>query len=87
MRGLAGHTRPRHRGSHDKGPSGAESERFFTELVHRRPQTWRGHDLPAAWQLYEAVGARKLRAAFAACVRQGAFGSEYLAAYVSGVAQ
>ena len=43
-----------------------EAERFFTEVVHRRPATWRRHDLPTIWALFEEVGARKLREAFAA---------------------
>lgn len=63
-----------------------EAEVFFTELVHRRPATWRSHDLPRLWALYEAWGARKLRAAFARCVAQGAIGAEYLEAQLLGVA-
>lgn len=63
------------------------AERFFTELVHRRPQTWRGHDLPVLWDLFEAHGAARLQAAFAHCLAQGAIGGEYLQAWLSGVAQ
>jgi transposase len=64
-----------------------EAERFFTELVHRRPQTWRGHDLPVLWDLFEAHGAARLQAAFAHCLAQGAIGGEYLQAWLAGVAQ
>src|SRR6266511_4598711 len=53
---------------------------FFTDLVHRRPQTWRQHDLPLVWTLYEAWGARKLNEALARCVAQGTIGGEYLQA-------
>jgi transposase len=63
-----------------------EAERFFTELVHRRPQTWRGHDLPVLWALFEQHGAARLQAAFAHCLAQGAIGGEYLQAWLSGVA-
>jgi transposase len=59
---------------------------FFTDLVHRRPQTWRRQDLPVVWELYEAWGARKLNAALARCVAQGTIGSEYLLAQQLGVA-
>jgi transposase len=63
-----------------------EAEAFFTELVHRRPSTWRSQDLPRLWALYETWGARKLRTAFARCVAQGAIGAEYLEAQLLGVA-
>jgi hypothetical protein len=63
------------------------AERFFTELVHRRPQTWRGHDLPVVWTLFEQHGASRLTAAFAHCLAQGAIGGEYLSAWLVGVAQ
>jgi transposase len=61
-------------------------EAFFTELVHRRPRSWRSEDLPVVWELFEQVGEERLREAFGACVRQGAIGSEYLAAFLTGVA-
>jgi transposase len=64
-----------------------EGEAFFTELVHRRPQTWRTGDLPVAWELFETWGEGKLSQAFAACVQQGAIGGEYLSAWLSGVAR
>jgi transposase len=59
---------------------------FFTELVHRRPQSWREHDLPVVWTLYEAWGARKLNEALARCVAAGTIGGEYLQAQLLGVA-
>ena len=64
-----------------------EAERFFTALVHRRPQTWRGHDLPVLWALFEQHGAAHLTAGFAHCLAQGAIGGEYLQAWLAGVAQ
>jgi transposase len=63
------------------------AEHFFTELVHRRPQTWRGHDLPVVWTLFEQHGAERLTAAFAHCLAQGAIGGEYLSAWLLGVAR
>jgi hypothetical protein len=65
---------------------GADAERFFTELVHRRPLSWRTQDLPVAWALFEEWGPAKIREAFAACLKQGAIGSEYLSAWLLGVA-
>lgn len=59
---------------------------FFTELVHRRPQSWREYDLPVVWTLYEAWGARKLNEALARCVAAGTIGGEYLQAQFLGVA-
>jgi hypothetical protein len=63
-----------------------EAERFFTELVHRRPHSWRGHDLPVLWELFEEWGPRKLREGFARCVAAQTIGSEYLRAWLLGVA-
>jgi transposase len=63
-----------------------EAEAFFTELVHRRPATWRTQDLPMAWELFEEWGPGPLREAFARCVRQEAIGGEYLRALLQGVA-
>jgi transposase len=64
-----------------------EAERFFTELVHRRPKSWRTHDLPVVWALFEEWGPGKIREAFAALLGRGAIGGEYLSAWLSGVAQ
>lgn len=63
------------------------AERFFTELVHRRPQSWRERDLPVVWTLFEQHGAERIGAAFAHCLAQGAIGGEYLSAWLLGVAQ
>jgi transposase len=63
------------------------AEGFFTALVHRRPQTWRGHDLPMLWALFEQHGGARLTAAFTHCLTQGAIGGEYLSAWLMGVAQ
>lgn len=62
-----------------------EAEQFFTELVHRRPQTWREQDLPIAWELFEREGEEHVCEAFAYCVRQEAIGGEYLRAWSEGV--
>lgn len=67
----------------DLGPA---AESFFTELVHRRPHTWRTQDLPVVWALFEEWGAARLRAAFAACVQQQTIGGEYVHARLRGVA-
>jgi transposase len=62
-----------------------EGERFFTELVHRRPQTWREQDLPLAWELFEVHGEEQVTAAFRYCLAQGAIGGEYLQAFAQGL--
>jgi transposase len=63
-----------------------EAHQFFTEVAHRRPQTWREQDLPIIWELFEALGDVRLVAAFRHCVQQQAFGGEYLRAWAQGVA-
>jgi transposase len=62
------------------------AEAFFTELVHRRPMSWRTQDLPAIWALFEAWGPARLREAFAVCVQRQTIGGEYLEALLVGVA-
>jgi transposase len=62
------------------------AEAFFTELVHRRPQSWRTQDLPLLWALFEEWGPARLRDAFAACVQNETIGGEYLQARLLGVA-
>ena len=64
-----------------------EGERFFTELVHRRPSTWREQDLPVVWQLFEEVGDERFTQALRFCVKQGTYGGEYLQAYSHGLCQ
>ena len=63
------------------------AEDFFTELVHRRPKTWREQDLPIAWELFEQQGEARMQEAFAWCVRREAIGGEYLRAWAEGVAR
>ena len=63
-----------------------EGEAFFTELVHRRPLSWRTQDLPVVWELFEQWGDRRLCEALVACVREGTYGGEYLRAWLAGVA-
>lgn len=62
-----------------------EGEQFFTELVHRRPETWRQQDLPAAWALFEQVGEARMGDAFRYCVAAQAIGAEYLSAWATGM--
>ena len=64
-----------------------EGERFFTELVHRRPHTWREQDLPVVWRLFEELGDARLAQALRFCVAREAFGAEYLQAYSRGLCQ
>lgn len=64
-----------------------EGERFFTELVHRRPHTWREQDLPVVWSLFEELGDTRLAQALRFCVAREAFGAEYLQAYSRGLFQ
>ena len=64
-----------------------EGERFFTELVHRRPHTWREQDLPVVWSLFEELGDAGLTQALRFCVAREAFGAEYLQAYRHGLCQ
>lgn len=62
-----------------------EGLHFFTELVHRRPDTWREQDLPLAWELFEKVGEERMAAALRYCVAHRAFGGEYLRAWDQGL--
>jgi len=62
-------------------------ERFFTELVHRRPHTWREKDLPVTWSLFEEIGDDRLVQAFRFCVARETYGGEYLQAYSRGLCQ
>jgi hypothetical protein len=64
-----------------------EGERFFTELVHRRPHTWREQDLPVVWSLFEELGDDRLAQALRFCVAREAFGAEYLQAFSRGLFQ
>lgn len=62
-----------------------EGLQFFTELVHRRPDTWREQDLPAAWELFEQCGEERMAAALRYCVTHRAYGGEYLRAWDQGL--
>lgn len=64
-----------------------EGEAFFTELVHRRPKSWRERDLPLLWEVFEEIGAARMRAAFGYCLHQDAIGGEYVRAWVHGYAE
>jgi hypothetical protein len=66
---------------------GPEGEAFFTELVHRRPQSWRERDLPLLWELFEQVGAARMRALLGYCLQQDAIGGEYVRAWAQGYAE
>lgn len=63
-----------------------EGEAFFTELVHRRPQSWRERDLPVLWEVFEQLGEQKMREAFLYCLRRDAIGGEYARAFAFGYA-
>jgi transposase len=54
-------------------------EPYVTELVHRRPHTWRP-DIEQMYQLYEQVGRADLLAAIALATEARCFGSEYVLA-------
>lgn len=56
-------------------------EPYFTELVHRRPQTWQ-MDIEAIYGLYEQIGRAELLTAIGLATEQRCFGSEYLLAIV-----
>lgn len=54
-------------------------EPYFTELVHRRPQSWE-RDIEQIYELYQRIGRTDLLAAIALATEQRCFGSEYLLA-------
>jgi transposase len=51
---------------------------FLTEVVHRRPRTWKG-DVEDLYALLEKVGAERLLAAIQAAELRELFGAEYVA--------
>ena len=57
---------------------GGVSQVFFTELIHRRPGTWRKDDLPRLGTQYEMAGAKLFIAAVQECVEQETIGAEYV---------
>jgi hypothetical protein len=56
---------------------GADAETWLTELVHRRPASWR-QDVETCFALLQDYGPAPLGAAFAWGVRHGAIGAEYV---------
>jgi hypothetical protein len=63
-----------------------EGERFFTELVHPRPHTWRERHLPTAWPLFEQLHEERPEEGRHYCLDQGAIGGDYLQDWAAGVA-
>lgn len=61
-----------------------EGEAFFTELIHRRPHTWREQDLPVVWELFERVGDARMTGALRHCVGEQTIGAEYVRAHLDG---
>jgi transposase len=55
---------------------GGKVEQFLTEIVHRRPRTWKG-DVEALHALLLQVGADRLLEVIEACASKRLFGSEY----------
>ncbi len=64
---------------------GADAETWLTELVHRRPASWR-QDVEACFTLLQDYGPEPLGAAFAWGVRHGAIGAEYVRTQLARVA-
>jgi hypothetical protein len=50
---------------------------FLTEVVHRRPNTWK-RDVDALHELLQAHGESALRSAFEAACQQEVYGAEYI---------
>jgi transposase len=55
---------------------------FLTEVVHRRPRTWKG-DIESLYQLLERHGEERLIQAVQAAGLRGLFGAEYVSAFVT----
>jgi len=64
---------------------GADAETWLTELVHRRPASWR-QDVEACFTLLQDYGPAPLGAAFAWGVRHGVIGAEYVRTQLARVA-
>jgi transposase len=56
---------------------GAPAEHFLTELIHRRPRTWKG-DVERLYHLLNASGEEALLRALQAALLRGLFGAEYV---------
>jgi transposase len=61
---------------------GAMVVHFLTELVHRRPRTWKG-DVEALYALLERHGEERLVQAVQAAELRGLFGAEYVRSFVT----
>lgn len=55
---------------------------FLTEIVHRRPRTWKG-DVEALYALLEHHGEERLIQAVQAAALRGLFGAEYVRSFVA----
>lgn len=55
---------------------------FLTEIVHRRPRTWKG-DVEALYHLLERCGEERLVQAVQAAELRGLFGAEYVKSFVA----
>ena len=55
---------------------------FLTEIVHRRPRTWKG-DVEALYHLLERHGEEPLIQAVQAAELRGLFGAEYVQSFVA----
>jgi len=56
---------------------GPPAEHFLTELIHRRPHTWKG-DVERLYDLLNASGENTLLGALQAALLRGLFGAEYV---------
>ncbi len=56
---------------------------FFTELVHRRPESGATRDLPGLWTLFARHGAGAFAAAASTCLEQQTIGAERVEAYLA----
>jgi hypothetical protein len=55
---------------------------FLTEIVHRRPRTWKG-DVEALYALLEHHGEERLIQAVQAAELRGLFGAEYVRSFMA----
>lgn len=62
---------------------GPAAEAWLTELVHRRPTQW-PLDVERGFDLLQVSGPTAVLAALAQGLRQGAIGTEYVAAHLTG---
>ena len=56
---------------------GPVAEHFLTELIHKRPRTWKG-DLQVLYELLDRIGDKALFAALQAALLRGLIGAEYV---------